>query len=587
MDIMDRLNEGMRYFNNGDYTSTIREFSHIIEELGSENPYICMAYTIRGQSYLNLGDNEANSDAKMALYNKAYSDCKIALQKTPYHDNDKKDKIKQKLAEIEQAIKLEAVKKKLIEEREYKEREERERKEREEREHREREERERKEREHQEWLKTEEGQKWLKDETLSRFNSAKAKISIGFAAVGYDNLARDFASIVEDLRSFPDSFGVQAQIEECEALHKQCEEKKNQCKKDEFLSLLNTAKAAIPACRTADEYDNLARKFAGIGVDLKSLPSLFDVQVQIEECEACRKQCREKENQLKAEEEQRCLEEEACVEAMRREMVSIPELKTGGLTFGLVMCILGLLPSSLGPISLVITIIEKIDLYAVDIFENISLNYFFTNPDGILTFVFTIIFLVCITGTIIFGKLRSRKRKKYKVKVEAVYAKTKDLIREASARENEKVKALLAELRRRELAFLSVKTGGLTFGKVICIILGVLACIPVIGAIAGGRQSLLFLLIPSLFVTGAILFDKLRSKKKEKIAEIESKYQGEEKSLAKQGNLKKQDVAINFGKNFAMIIQIGAIIAFFFKYSYFSRLGAGYGLFFAGYFSQS
>ena len=115
------------------------------------------------------------------------------------------------------------------EERERKEREELERKEREERERREREERERKEREHQEWLKTEEGQKWLKDEAFSLFNTTKAKIPTMRTADEYDDLGKEFAGIGETFKSLPDSFGVQAQIEESETFRKYCEEKKDQC----------------------------------------------------------------------------------------------------------------------------------------------------------------------------------------------------------------------------------------------------------------------------------------------------------------------------------------------------------------------
>jgi len=277
--------KGLRFLINGDHASAIQEFNHVIAL--NPNPG---AYALRGKAYFNLGKyNEARSDFEMVL-------------RLPQSENSTINVAKEMLADIEERERKEC---------ERKEREEQEHREREERERREREERERKEREHQEWLKTEEGQKWLKDETLSRFNSAKAKIPIMRTADEYGNLDKEFANIEQVFKSLPDSLGVQAQIEECETCRKQCEEKKNQWKKDGFLSLLNAAKALIPTCRTADEYDNLARKFAGIGVDFKSLPDSLGIQAQIEECEACRKQCREKEDQLKAEEEQRRLEDEA------------------------------------------------------------------------------------------------------------------------------------------------------------------------------------------------------------------------------------------------------------------------------------
>jgi len=149
------------------------------------------------------------------------------------------------------------------------------------------------------------------DETLAKFDTAKAKMPTMQTSYEYNDLAKNFVSIGQAFKSLPGLFDVQAQIEECETCSKQCEEKKNQCKKDETLSSFNTAKAQIPTIQTSKGYDDLAKNFAGIGFDLKSLPGSFDVQAQIEECETLRKQCVEKENQLKAEEEQRRQEEEA------------------------------------------------------------------------------------------------------------------------------------------------------------------------------------------------------------------------------------------------------------------------------------
>jgi len=72
---------------------------------------------------------------------------------------------------------------------------------------------------------------------------------------------------------------------------------------DDALSRFNTAKEKMPNARTADEYGNLAKEFSNIRQVLKSLPSSFNVQVQIiEECESYHKQCEEKENQYKHDE---------------------------------------------------------------------------------------------------------------------------------------------------------------------------------------------------------------------------------------------------------------------------------------------
>jgi hypothetical protein len=142
-----------------------------------------------------------------------------------------------------------------------------------------------------------------KDETLSLFNTAKAKIPTRRTADEYGRLTTEFASIGQTFKSLPDSFDVQAEIEECETCRKQCEEKMNQCKKDETLSLFNTTKAKYPARRTADEYGSFATDFANIEQAFRSLPGSFGVQAQIEECQDCYRYCNEKKQAILRREE--------------------------------------------------------------------------------------------------------------------------------------------------------------------------------------------------------------------------------------------------------------------------------------------
>ena len=130
------------------------------------------------------------------------------------------------------------------------------------------------------------------ERALADLPEAKSRINTAQTSTDFAQLSDKFSRIAQVLKSLPSSFGIQqVQIEECENYRKQCEEQKNQHKKDETLSLLNTAKVKIPTMQTADEYGNLAREFASIGEAFKSLPSSFGVQAQIEECENCRKQC--------------------------------------------------------------------------------------------------------------------------------------------------------------------------------------------------------------------------------------------------------------------------------------------------------
>jgi hypothetical protein len=111
-------------------------------------------------------------------------------------------------------------------------------------------------------------------------------------------LTKEFDNIGQTLQSLSSlpAFEVQAHIEECETLRKQCIEKENQCKRDETIFQLNTAKAELRTIKNVDEYKfiSLASRFESIGQVLKSLPSSFVVQAQIDECEILSKKCKEK-----------------------------------------------------------------------------------------------------------------------------------------------------------------------------------------------------------------------------------------------------------------------------------------------------
>jgi len=143
------------------------------------------------------------------------------------------------------------------------------------------------------------------ERALADLPEAKAKINAARTSADFAQLSEKFSWIVQVLKSLPGSFEVQTQIEECETYCKQCEEQKNQHKKDETLSLFNTAKAKIPTRQTVDDYRNLAREFDSIGDVFKSLLSSFGVQVQIEECENYRKQCEREQERINREEQER------------------------------------------------------------------------------------------------------------------------------------------------------------------------------------------------------------------------------------------------------------------------------------------
>jgi hypothetical protein len=221
-------------------------------------------------------DNSVSIMGIMASISRA--DVEYLMRMTPAERAERAERERAKREKIEREIaERERVERERVE-RERAERAERKRVERE-RAEREAAERERVEREARE--REEKMYQLKKDETLSNFNTAKAKMPNMQTSDEYSDLATEFTNIGLDFKSLPSSFGVQAQIEECENYHKQCE----------ALFRFNEAKAKISTSLTADEYGKLERELASIGTALKSLPDSFGVQAQIEECDNCQTQC--------------------------------------------------------------------------------------------------------------------------------------------------------------------------------------------------------------------------------------------------------------------------------------------------------
>jgi uncharacterized protein YqcC (DUF446 family) len=173
-------------------------------------------------------------------------------------------------------------------------------------------------------------------ETITQFNTAKAKLKNVQTADEYDKLAKDFADIERSFRSCPSTFEIMAQIEASGKYRKLCEDNHAQYKNAETISQFNTAKAKLKNIQMAGEYKMLAQEFADIEQAFQSLPNSFDVKAYIEECVNYRKESREKQQQLEEKQQRKAKAE-----------VEKSKIKAKSKVV-MLYCVMGILGSPLG-----------------------------------------------------------------------------------------------------------------------------------------------------------------------------------------------------------------------------------------------